>query len=389
MTSFTAKYILVGLDLVSGNPNRIVAADPAANLAVVRIDHEGEERELSQLAHIHRRCGGFELLPDMKLGSSNKMLKNEAQDLLKKLTTRMKRDQNAKIAPMIIQEQPNVNAALALVSSLNIKESMHWFSGFKTRYHKHADANLPVMALREKIAALVASRADAELTLVDHSNTAQKSLRLRLPGTHRKSEVLVFGGHLDSINSSFFSSKRLAPGADDNASGVAALLEFLRIVVAQPPLDRTLEFMFYAGEEGGLLGSAEIAKDYKKRNVDVVSVVQLDMTSFPGSGPFVLGSMTDFTSPALREYLFEINRVYVGGTVVNDQCGYACSDHASWYRQGFPTLMPFESRTGDMNKNIHSEGDTVNAGLNFDHAAMFSKIALAMALDLGKSSLRF
>jgi hypothetical protein len=70
---------------------------------------------------------------------------------------------------------------------------------------------------------------------------------------------------------------------------------------------KTIEIYWYAGEEGGLLGSAEIAADAKANAKNVIGVLQLDMTLHPGDGEFKLGSMTDFTSLSMREHLAKIN----------------------------------------------------------------------------------
>ena len=72
--------------------------------------------------------------------------------------------------------------------------------------------------------------------------------------------------------------------------------------------------------------------------------------------------------------------------LIADHCGYACSDHASWYRQGYPTLMPFESDTEHMNGQIHTEGDVVSSRTSFSHALAFAKIAVVMGMDLANSS---
>ncbi len=145
--------------------------------------------------------------------------------------------------------------------------------------------------------------------------------------------------------------------------------------------------MWYAGEESGLLGSAEIAQTYKQKNANVVGVLQLDMTLFAGDGEFTLGSMTDYTSVFLRNLLVELNRLYVNAKIIESKCGYSCSDHASWYRQGFPTLMPFEATMEKMNNQIHTTNDVINSSSNFRHSAMFSKIAIAFAMELGNSNL--
>lgn len=382
------KYILVGLDLVSHNPERIIVSDPKAGVAVVRIEHEMEEHALSIRAHLKGRCGGYEYLPELGATKSTSALKTEATSIINDLAELNQKHKNAKTIDITLQENTTITEALAQISPDNIGKTIEWFSSYKNRYNRSPNANEAVEGLFNRVTALVSARSDAEVSYISHRSTPQKSVRVRLPGTSRSSEVIVLGGHLDSI-AGFMGGAATAPGADDNASGTASLMEALRVLASMPPLARTVEFMFYGGEESGLLGSAEIAKTYKQTKVDVVSVLQLDMTSFPGSGKFVMASMTDFTNPTLREYLVELNKVYIGNTIVDDKCGYGCSDHASWFRQGFATLMPTESRFREMNREIHTAEDVINSRTSFEHAASFAKVALAMAMDLGQSTQRF
>lgn len=59
------------------------------------------------------------------------------------------------------------------------------------------------------------------------------------------------------------------------------------------------------------------------------------------------------------------------------QCGYACSDHASWYKYGYPSTMPFEAVTGNDNPVIHSSSDTVSySGFSWSHSLEFAKASL-------------
>ena len=78
---------------------------------------------------------------------------------------------------------------------------------------------------------------------------------LTIQGTTFPSEVVVLGGHQDSIAGSNCTTSR-SPGADDDASGIATLSEVIRAAMAlgyQP--ERTVKFMAYAAEEVGLRGS--------------------------------------------------------------------------------------------------------------------------------------
>lgn len=344
-----------------------------------------EASRITAKAHDYRRCGGFEALPSSTLWSTSL-----AENLFTELRARNAR--NSRFANLVsIEHRPEIEKAVGQVSEENLKKWVQWFSSYPTRFNKAPTANDHVNALKLKIEEMIKTASpkySVTVDLITHTSTPQKSIRVSIKGSQRPNEIVVLGGHMDSINGEWFPPSKLAPGADDNASGSSNLLETLRILLAGNQPQRTVEFMWYAGEESGLLGSAEIAQTYKQKGADVIGVLQLDMTLFPGDGEFTLGSMTDYTSTFLRNFLVEMNRHYVKANIVESKCGYGCSDHASWYRQGFPTLMPFEATMSKSNPAIHTKNDVINGSSNFRHSAMFSKIALAFAIELGNSNLR-
>jgi Zn-dependent M28 family amino/carboxypeptidase len=67
-----------------------------------------------------------------------------------------------------------------------------------------------------------------------------------------------------------------APGANDNASGVSAILEIARILYNKK-LDYDLQFVFFSGEEQNLLGSEQYAKFIRKNNLNLHRLINLDM----------------------------------------------------------------------------------------------------------------
>lgn len=349
-----------------------------------------EEKRLSALAHKHGRCGGFEALPEALLAPQDLVLSQVFGQLAEQeMKNRRFQSSPRTFAFTNLQLKPEIESALREVSEDNLRQTVVLLSSFMTRYHKSTQANQAVISLKQKIEEVIKGSSFPILVeFVDHSSTRQNSLRVRITGSKRPDEVIVLGAHLDSVNQDWF-GKKDAPGADDNASGSSNLVEALRVLALQSAApERTLEFIWYAGEEGGLLGSGEIARQYKSQNKDVIAVLQLDMTLHPGDGEFTLGSMTDFTSAWLRSYLEALNSLYIKARIVEDKCGYGCSDHASWHRQGFATLMPFEASFDRANSNIHTSRDVINSASSFRHSAMFTKIALVIALDLGNSNLR-
>ena len=124
---------------------------------------------------------------------------------------------------------------------------------------------------------LAAALTDFSVTRFDHP-WEQDSVIASIEGTVIPNEIVLIGGHLDSINASDQSD---APGADDNASGIAVVSEVLRVVLASDFRPRrTLQFMAYAAEEVGLRGSRAIAREYDLAGKSVLGAMQLDMTGF-------------------------------------------------------------------------------------------------------------
>ena len=208
---------------------------------------------------------------------------------------------------------------------------------------------------------------------------------LTIPGTSLADEVVVLGGHLDSIAAGSGNPDFLAPGADDNASGIAVLSEVIRVAMSAGFFpQRTVQFMGYAAEEVGLVGSQDIAADYAAAGTDVVAVLQLDMTDYFGSVED-MAFLSDYTDATLTGFLGELVDTYQPELLwTTTACGYGCSDHASWHLQGFPASMSFEARFGQHNPAIHTTSDTLaTLGNNVDHAYKFARLALAFMVEIG------
>src|SRR3954451_5714202 len=94
--------------------------------------------------------------------------------------------------------------------------------------------------------------------------------------------AVIVGAHYDSTGGS---STARGPGADDNGSGVVTILEALRVLATSKFAPKnTIEFHFYGGEEGGLLGSADVFRSYASAGKTVLAVVNQDMTGYSPSG---------------------------------------------------------------------------------------------------------
>ncbi|WP_224360302.1 M20/M25/M40 family metallo-hydrolase [Hyalangium versicolor] len=286
-----------------------------------------------------------------------------------------------------INNGPSVNAMLSGVAELNIRNTINSLStNYNNRYYNVQSGKDAATWLQSQWTTIASGRSDISVALFTHTWT-QPSVIATITGTTLPNEVVVLGGHLDSINQSSPTTGK-APGADDDASGVASITEAFRVAVANgyKPA-RTVKFMAYAGEEVGLYGSKAIANSFKSSGVNVVGVLQLDMTNYKGSS-YDFGMVTDNTNATLNSFTTSLISTYIPGTTyTNITCGYACSDHASWYSAGYPSTMPFEATMTTDNPQIHTTGDTLTyMGGTATNSVKFAKLAVSFLGELAKGA---
>jgi len=185
-------------------------------------------------------------------------------------------------------------------------------------------------------------------------------------GVRQSGEIVVVGGHRDSVP--------VSPGANDNASGTAAVLEAARLL-ASIRTSRTVHFIAFGAEELGLIGSAHYAQNPPGT---IVGMVNMDMV---GRGPLKVGNSNDndrLVNAALR--------IARGQGVQIDTFklhGAAASDHFSFERIGVPTAF---LHTGD-DPAIHTPNDTLD---RVDPAliAQAARLAAGIALEAAGGAAR-
>lgn len=175
-----------------------------------------------------------------------------------------------------------------------------------------------------------------------------------LPGADPalRGEYVVVGAHLDHVGD----WPRLNPGADDNASGSATLLEVARAfasVKGRPR--RTVVFVWFAGEEMGLLGARHFVSHPPSGLARCVGVLNLDMLGV-GTGLYVAGG-DNF--PAIRAALEKARDRFAPGFLLKSGLirGEGRADHAPFFEAGIPAVSLFSS--GAEHHGYHSPDDTV------------------------------
>jgi leucyl aminopeptidase len=319
-------------------------------------------------------CGGYVVHAS---GAEGRQALEQAAKLL--------RTQKAAKVSYAIDNQDLVNPMLAQIQDSNILATIQTLSDYTNRYFTTSHGVAASDGLYNTWKTIAAGRSDISVKQFSHAGWPMKSVILRIKGSTAAKQTVVLGAHLDSIVMGGVNENTRAPGADDDASGVASLTEALRVLVASGyKPKRSIEFMAYAAEEVGLRGSNDIATQYKSQSRKVVGVMQLDMTNYKGSAEDIF-IYTDYTNAKQNDFLVNLTKAYLPTLKIGyDACGYACSDHASWSAKGFVASFPFEASFHNYDPYIHSANDTLaKLGNQATHAAKFSKLALAYAVELG------
>lgn len=237
--------------------------------------------------------------------------------------------------------------------------------------------------------------ADAySIELFTGKSSKQPSVIVTLFGeTDSRTEIVVLGSHLDSTAG--FSFKKLMPGADDDASGVACVLEIFRVLSLNGfKPKRTIQFMAYAAEEAGLLGSKDVARHYRDENADVKGMLQMEMSGYKpkGTNGFVTVMkdsdevMGAYVHMIASQYLLKVTPTSGQVGVRYSVCGYGCSDHYSWTAVKYPAVAIAEAGPSDrdLNPNIHTVSDTLDA-LDMEYLLNFARVGLAFAVELASA----
>ncbi|KAF2672813.1 Zn-dependent exopeptidase [Microthyrium microscopicum] len=297
--------------------------------------------------------------------------------------------------PSAAAKQSGVKPLLPKLSIDPMKENLAKFSSFYTRYYKSSYGAESSKWLQGKIADTVKESKAEKLVQIkpfDHP-WGQSSIIATIPGKSNK--TVVIGAHQDSINM-FFPTMLPAPGADDDGSGTVTILEALRVLLQDPDIlagkaANTLEFHWYSAEEGGLLGSQAIFQSYQKAGRDVRAMLQQDMTGFikrtiAAGKKEALGVITDFVDPDLTTFIQKVITEYCDIPYVLTKCGYACSDHASASKAGYPSAFVIEGEMDLTHDGIHTDKDTIDL-VDFGHMLQHAKLTLGLAYELAFADL--
>lgn len=198
-------------------------------------------------------------------------------------------------------------------------------------------------------------------------------------GTTYPNQKYIICAHYDDMPSG-----SIAPGADDNASGTAAVLEAAR-VLSQYTFEYTIIYALWDQEEQGLIGSDYYATNAANTGENILGVVNMDMIAWDSDNNNIadIHARSVGSSLALKDSMVAMNSDYSLGLVFDIKTpGSTYSDHASFWYAGFGAILLIEDGT-DFNNYYHTTNDRY-IHFNNTYFLKMSQVSIASLSSLSK-----
>lgn len=215
-------------------------------------------------------------------------------------------------------------------------------------------------------------------TTIQSFSTTGKNVIATQTGTEFPNKKYIICAHFDDMPSG-----TIAPGADDNASGTAAVIEAARIF-SQYSFPFTIIYALWDEEEQGLVGSAYYANQAASTGDSILGVINMDMTAYDGNNDGVCNvhNRPVGSSVQLYQKMAEVNSQYgINLNIVSKNPGITASDHASFWDKGYGAILLIEDDNNDFHPYYHTVNDLIQY-FNQPYYTRMSKLALGTLASL-------
>lgn len=302
----------------------------------------------------------------VKLEKSNRVYKNQKLAYQKDIRTILPVDQN-------------------VINAINADSIAYFIQGlqdFQTRYAFHPNRFEVSEWIRDQFIRMGYTGAYVDSFYHANYGVWQKNVIAVKPGTELVDQYVLIGGHHDSIlNSGYENSMIFAPGADDNASGTAAVLEIARAMKQVNYNSKvTIRFCTYAMEELGLWGSKYDAYVSANNQVKIRAMVNNDMIASQISPNWVAHLQTYTTGMFLKDLAIDFIDEMPNLDYVVSNTNTSGSDSWSYWQYGYPSIFLAES---EFSPYYHTTNDLIEY-CNMPYAQLMVKLAASMVMYMAE-----
>ncbi|MEI6123477.1 MAG: M20/M25/M40 family metallo-hydrolase [Bacteroidota bacterium] len=282
-----------------------------------------------------------------------------------------------------------VNKFVSDINADSLRANVQWLQNYNTRFFLQNNRKQIATDIKNKFINLgyTDTRIDSFFISPYWNNTTyntwQYNVVARLQGSTSPNNVYVVGAHYDCIVDSG-DPFVVAPGANDNASGMSGIIEIARVMKAHAFAPKnTIDFVAFAAEEYDLNGSADYASKAVTTGANIVMMLNNDMISYDANSDPVNWTVNvmDYTnSTDLRTLFVKCGKTYTSLNFANDNQYSSDGDSYSFFNQGYKAIFIIDNPEESF---YHTTNDVV-ANYNFEYCKKVTSISCALLVQENK-----
>ena len=201
-------------------------------------------------------------------------------------------------------------------------------------------------------------------------------------GTLYPDTYVVCGSHFDSFSYEAMMGGGTAPGADDNATGVASVLESARIMT-QYEFEYSIIYCAYGCEEMGLYGSEAYASRCQQQGMDIIGYFNNDMNGYLYGDQIHIDCIYPNSVEPIGTYYMNIGEVYYPELPIRHvNFNQGDSDHTSFNNHGYMGIYPFEDYQ-NYSPYIHTPNDVIGTSVtSFEMSQQYCQMNIACLAEI-------
>ena len=287
--------------------------------------------------------------------------------------------------PLVTEEDPRIREMLNQVNMDSIEATVQHLQDYGQRLWNSDNAFAAsdwIAGRMQSLGLEVEQQAFYANTWLGSGQAAPNVIGIQR-GTLYPDTYVVCGSHFDSFSYEAMMGGGSAPGADDNATGVAAVLESARIMT-QYEFEYSIVYCAYGCEEMGLYGSEAYASRCQQEGMDIIGYFNNDMNGYLNPGDQIhIDCIYPNSVEPIGEYYMNVGSVYYPELPIRHvNFNEGDSDHTSFNNHGYMGIYPFEDYE-HYSPYIHTPNDLIGTSVNsFEMSQQYCQMNIACLAEI-------
>ena len=288
--------------------------------------------------------------------------------------------------PVVTEENPVIREMLNQVNMDSLEVTVQYLQDFNNRIWNtdNAYAASDWIAERMRSYGLEVEQQGFNVNSWLGSGAAAPNVIGVKRGTVYPDTYVVCGSHFDSFSWEGYGSSGACPGADDNATGVASVLESVRIM-SQYEFEYSIIFCAYGCEELGLYGSEAYAARCQEQGMDIIGYFNNDMNGYLYGDQIHIDCIYPNAVEPIGTYYMNVGSVYYPELPIRHvNFNEGDSDHTSFNNHGYLGIYPFEDYQ-NYSPYIHTANDVIGMSVtSFEMSQQYCQMNIACLAECAR-----